>query len=219
MSYSLDRFIERKIVLAFSVLCTLTWLLLKLTSEVIEGDAQRADQVIMHGLRHSDKTPIGPAPLIDIARDITALGSPIVLSLLVIATTLGLRLARQHLMAGAVLASSVSGFGAAMLMKTVVARGRPDAAYRLIEVSGMSFPSGHAMLSSVIYLTLAILVAKANSDVRIKLFVLGVAMALTGLVGLSRVYLGVHWLSDVVGGWIAGAVWAVACWIVVDRLG
>ncbi len=218
MSYPLDRFIERKVVLAFSFLCALTWLLVKLTSEVIEGDALRVDQMIVQALRHADNTPIGPPALVDIARDITALGSPIVLSLLVIVTTVGLRLAQQQLMAGAVLISSISGFGATLLMKTAIARGRPDAAYRLIEVSGMSFPSGHAMMSSVIYLTLAILVAKASREVRIKLFVLSVAMTLAGLVGLSRVYLGVHWFSDVVAGWVAGAVWALACWISVDRL-
>lgn len=125
----------------------------------IEGDAQRVNQVIMQGLRHADKMPIGPAALIDIARDITAVGSPIVLSLLVISTTLGLRLARQHLMAGAVLASSVSGFGAAMLMKTVIARGRPEPRLPWCAL-----------------------------------------------------------VSDVVGGWIAGAVWALAYWIVEDRL-
>ncbi|RTL32577.1 MAG: phosphatase PAP2 family protein [Burkholderiales bacterium] len=218
MSYPFDRFIERKVVLAFSFLCALTWLLVKLTSEVIEGDALRVDQIIVQALRHADNTPIGPPALVDIARDITALGSPIVLSLLVIVTTVGLRLAQQQLMAGAVLVSSMSGFGATLLMKTAIARGRPAAAYRLIEVSGMGFPSGHAMMSSVIYLTLAILVAKASREVRIKLFVLSVAMTLAGLVGLSRVYLGVHWFTDVVGGWVAGAVWALACWIGVDRL-
>lgn len=218
MSYSIDRVFERKIVLAFSLLCTLTWLLVKVISEVIEGDALRVDHMIVQALRHADNTPIGPAALVDVARDITALGSPIVLSLLVIVTSVGLRLARQHLMAGAVLVSSVSGFGATLLMKAAIARGRPDAAYRLIEVSGMSFPSGHAMMSSVIYLTLAILIAKASRDIRTKLFVLVVAMTLAGLVGLSRVYLGVHWFSDVVGGWVAGGVWAMACWITVDRL-
>lgn len=218
MSSSIDRFFERKVVLAFSLLCALTWLLVKVTSEVIEGDALRVDQVIVQALRHEDNTPIGPAALVDVARDITALGSPIVLSLLVIVTSVGLRLARQRLMAGAVLVSSVSGFGATLLMKTAIARGRPDAAYRLIEVSGMSFPSGHAMMSSVIYLTLAILIAKASRDIRMKLFVLVVALTLAGLVGLSRVYLGVHWFSDVVGGWVAGGVWAMACWITVDRL-
>ncbi len=157
--------------------------------------------------------------MLEVARDVTALGSPVVLTLLVIATTVGLRLAGQNIMAGAVLVSSLTGVGATLLMKSIIGRGRPDAAYRLIEASGMSFPSGHTMMASVIYLTLAILVAKANKSVRVKLFVLGVAMTLAALVGLSRVYLGVHWLSDVVAGWIAGAVWALACWIFVDRWG
>jgi undecaprenyl-diphosphatase len=212
-------FSERRVVVAFSLLCMLMWLLLKLASEVIEGDAIRLDQMIVQALRHVDKTPIGPTALLDVARDITALGSPTVLSLLVIATTVGLRLARQKIMASAVLVSSLTGIGATLLMKSIIGRGRPDDSYRLIQASGMSFPSGHAMMASVIYLTLAILVAKVNSNVRIKLFVLSVAMTLAALVGVSRVYLGVHWPSDVVAGWIAGGVWALACWIFVDRWG
>lgn len=219
MHHQLNRFIERRVVFAFTLICALVWLLAKLASEVLEGDATGMDLWIMQALRHGDKTPIGPAVLVDIARDITALGSAIVLSLFVIVAAAGLLLARRKFMACAVVASSVSGIGADLLMKSMIARGRPDVSYRLVEASGMSFPSGHTMMSSVIYLTLAILVAKASRDVRFKLFVVGVAMTLATLVGLSRIYLGVHWFSDVLGGWVAGALWALACWLVVDRWG
>src|SRR5690606_26095037 len=76
-----------------------------------------------------------------------------------------------------------------------------------------SFPSGHAMMSAVTYLTLGALLARLHRPPALKAFFLGVAMGLTLLVGVSRVYLGVHWPTDVLAGWAAGSVWASACWL------
>jgi undecaprenyl-diphosphatase len=78
--------------------------------------------------------------------------------------------------------------------------------------STASFPSGHAMLSAVIYLTLGALLSRVEAPRRVKIYVLTVAVILTFLVGLSRIYLGVHWPTDVLAGWCAGSAWAVLCW-------
>ena len=86
------------------------------------------------------------------------------------------------------------------------------------DVATPSFPSGHAMAAAAIYLTLAALVSRLVEERRAKAFVVSVALVLVLLIGVSRVYLGVHWPSDVLAGWTAGLSWAVACWIVMARL-
>jgi len=81
-----------------------------------------------------------------------------------------------------------------------------------------SFPSGHAFLSAVTFLTLGALLARVQREPGLKAYMLGVAIALTIVVGLSRLYLGVHWPTDVLAGWCAGAAWAILCWSAADRL-
>ncbi|HKH34153.1 MAG TPA: phosphatase PAP2 family protein, partial [Beijerinckiaceae bacterium] len=112
--------------------------------------------------------------------------------------------------------------GGGMLMSTLLklgfARPRPDLVPHGARVYTASFPSGHAMLSAVTYLTLGALLARVQPRRRIKAFFLGLAILLTIVIGMSRVYLGVHWPSDVLAGWCGGAAWAALCWFVALQL-
>ena len=98
-------------------------------------------------------------------------------------------------------------------IKTLFGRDRPPLIYRAVETSNASFPSGHAMLSTITYLTLGALLAQVMVERRLKVFVFAVAVLLALMVGASRVYLGVHWLTDVLAGWSLGAAWAMICWL------
>jgi undecaprenyl-diphosphatase len=98
------------------------------------------------------------------------------------------------------------------ILKLGTDRPRPDLVAHLVEVHTASFPSGHAMLSAVVYLTLGGLLSRVERPWRIKIHLLSVAVILTLLIGVSRVYLGVHWPTDVLAGWCAGATWAMLCW-------
>ena len=99
-------------------------------------------------------------------------------------------------------------------LKDAFGRVRPDVvSHSLVELT-RSFPSGHTTLAAVTYLTLGALVARVQSSRQLKAYVLFVAITLTLLVGVSRVYLGLHWPTDVLAGWCLGAAWAMVCWIV-----
>ena len=102
-------------------------------------------------------------------------------------------------------------------MKHVFNRPRPTIVPHLRVVYSTSFPSGHAMESAIVYLTLAAILMRASESRVTKIYILGIAVLLTVLVGVSRVYLGVHYPTDVIGGWIVGFIWASICWLVAQR--
>ena len=100
------------------------------------------------------------------------------------------------------------------LTKLGFGRPRPDLVPHATQVYTASFPSGHAMMAAVTYLTLGALLARVQPRLRLKLYLIGLAATLTVLVGCSRVYLGVHWPTDVLAGWTLGAAWALGCWAI-----
>jgi undecaprenyl-diphosphatase len=120
--------------------------------------------------------------------------------------------------AGLVLVAVLGGVVFSSLLKIGFARVRPDLVPHSVTVSTNSFPSGHAMMSAVVYLTLGFLVAWTQRTVALKVYLLSLALFLPLLVGLSRIYLGVHWPSEVLAGWAAGACWALICSFVMSRL-
>ncbi len=158
--------------------------------------------------------PIGPQWLEGMVRDITALGSTAVLVLLTALVILFLLLAGKWQIALFVLVSVGGGQIVSSLLKLGIDRPRPELVSHLMTESSLSFPSGHAMMSAVTYLTLGSLLARIVPQRRLKVFFIGVAVLLTFLVGTSRVFLGVHWPSDVLGGWCAGFAWALICWLI-----
>jgi undecaprenyl-diphosphatase len=116
-------------------------------------------------------------------------------------------------MALLVCVSVTGGLTASSLLKEVFQRPRPDLVPYAVYASGTSFPSGHSMMSAVAFLTLGALLARSQKRKRLKAYFLVLATLLTVMVGLSRIYLGVHWPTDVLAGWTAGAVWALLCWL------
>ncbi|MFI0845302.1 phosphatase PAP2 family protein [Mesorhizobium sp. IMUNJ 23232] len=158
--------------------------------------------------------PIGPLWLPDAVRDMTALGSASVLIFVTAATIFYLLLTGRRAAALFVLVAVAGGQLLSSLLKLGIDRPRPDLVPHLADVYTLSFPSGHAMLSAVTYLTLGALAARVAPNRAAGIYLLVLAMLATFLVGASRVYLGVHWPSDVLAGWCAGAAWAMACWLV-----
>jgi undecaprenyl-diphosphatase len=187
----------------------------EIADDMAEGDTRGIDQAVMLMLRDPGRLsePIGPPWLKTMAMDLTSLGSLAVLGLVVLLLA-GLFLAlRRRLEAALIVGSAGGGLALSQGLKAVFDRDRPDPAWHAVEAVNASFPSGHAMLSAVVFLTLGVLVSRFATRRRIRFWALGTAVLLTLLVGVSRVYLGVHWPSDVLAGWCLGAAWAGLCWL------
>ena len=199
--------------------CLLLWGFLKLASEVMEGETNALDTRIVRALRKADDParPIGPEWLESSMLDITAIGGPTVLGLVVLSVVGFLLLQARYRTAIVVLATAASGDLANYAMKNLFLRPRPDVVPHLRDVASTSFPSGHAMESAIIYLTLGAMLMRLAERRITKIYCIGMAIFLTLIVGVSRVYLGVHYPTDVAAGWMFGFFWASLCWIVAKR--
>jgi undecaprenyl-diphosphatase len=191
-----------------------------IADEVLEGDTMRFDRWLLLALRASGDPgdPLGPAWLEEMFRDFTALGGIGVLSLVTLASVGYLWLQGLRRVAWFVLSAILGGLLLSLALKTGFHRPRPDLVSHGSMIYTSSFPSGHSMLSAVVYLTGGALLAVVHSARRVRVYLIGCSVLATLLVGVSRVYLGVHWPSDVLAGWAAGAAWAAACWLVAHWL-
>jgi len=189
---------------------------MKLASEVFEGETQSFDKKILLALRDpSDLSkPIGPQWMLGSALDITSLGSDTVLGLAVFFVGGFLLLQGLWRRALFVVTASLGGWFLQASLKQLFQRPRPDVVPHLREVLSMSFPSGHALQSAVVYLTLGTLLMHIAERRLTKLYCMTVAVLATMLVGVSRVYLGVHYPTDVLAGWLLGLSWALVCWMI-----
>jgi undecaprenyl-diphosphatase len=205
---------EFALLAALAVAATGIWGFAELASEVLEGETHAFDERVLLGLRSAaDRSdPLGPGWLEELMRDVTSLGSTGVLTFITLAAAGFLALNRKTHAALFVVAAVGGGMLLSTLLKIGFDRPRPDLVPHGATVYTASFPSGHAMLSAVVYLTLGALLARVQPRRLLKLYLLGLAILLTVAVGASRVYLGVHWPTDVVAGWAVGAAWALLCW-------
>ena len=195
------------------------WAFVLVADLVTAGRTQSFDDRLMRSLRvERPNDPRGPDWLPGTMRDVTALGSPPVLSFFVLAVVGALAVRRQLHALALLLVASAGGLLLNELLKDLFGRPRPPLEFHLTQVRSMSFPSGHAMLSAIIYLTLAAFLARLVKPPALKLYFVGLAALLTLVVGASRVYLGVHYASDVLAGWTAGLAWALVCWTVASAL-
>jgi undecaprenyl-diphosphatase len=182
-----------------------------LGSEIEEGETQAFDMALLQQAMSLRAAHPGFAAAM---RDLSGVGSTTVLSFLTVATCGYLFLSRRRVSALLVALSIVSAALLVGTLKAFFGRARPDATYAELVQHGLSFPSGHASMSAVVFLTLGALVAGTHARVAERLYILAAAAVLAVLVGVSRIALGVHWATDVLGGWAFGTAWAVF-WLLV----
>lgn len=191
------------------------WGFIELAEAVAEQQTRALDQAVLLALRTAEDPadPRGPPWLEELARDLTALGSVGVLGLITAGTLVYLLLAGRT-GAAAFTATAIGGGWLLMhALKFGYARPRPALVPHETVVYTASFPSGHAMMAAITYLTLAAMLARVQPRRILRGYLLVMATTVTMLVGASRIYLGVHWPSDVLAGWAGGAAWAALCWL------
>lgn len=219
----LHRWLRARELVTLALLAVLAgglWLFAEVAGAVLEGDVRAIDERILLALRDpaNPADPLGPRWVQEVGRDLTALGGVAVLTLVTAAAAGFLWLSRRRRSLGFLLIAVAGGQLLSLGLKRWFGRPRPDLVPHGSFVYTASFPSGHAMMSAITYLTIAALLARVVPGRRMKLFVMAWALAFTGLAGASRVYLGVHWPTDVVAGWAVGASWAAAWWLVADAV-
>lgn len=188
----------------------------KITEQMLEGQTGDFDRRVLLWFRNPEDVsmPRGPHSLDVLIRDITALGGVLILGLLTISSCGYLWLRRQAGLAIFVAVSISFGTLVNTVLKEVIARPRPDLFSHATDAAFSSFPSGHAMMSTMVFLTLGALLSLSSNDGRIKVYILSWSVLLPLMVGISRLYLGVHWPTDIIAGWIAGATWSLLClWV------
>jgi undecaprenyl-diphosphatase len=193
---------------------------LEIVEELGEGEMRHFDEWLLRLCRRADDPGrlIGPPWFAEAVTDVTALGGTPILFALVVWATGYLLLEYRYGAAAFVLVASAGGGLMSLVLKEFFGRMRPGIVPHLVTVDGLSFPSGHSMAAAVIYLTLGALLARFAVRRRIRIYVVGISLFLTLFIGISRVFLGVHYPTDVLAGWSAGLGWALLCWLIARYL-
>lgn len=208
--------LEPKIMICLIGIIMLLFSFFEIADDVFEGDTHKIDTDILMLMRDgNDSTnPWGPYWVQEAMRDISGLGGITVLTLVTIAAALYLFMMKKQVEGIYLLLSVNVGMILSNALKFGYARPRPDLVPHGSYTFTNSFPSGHSMMSAVVFLSVGALLSRAHTSYRIKSYFMGIAIFLTILIGISRIYLGVHWPSDVLAGWTAGAICAMCFWLI-----
>ncbi|MDF0490525.1 phosphatase PAP2 family protein [Sphingomonas sp. H39-1-10] len=221
MSVSRLAFVKREatLIVAFIIVAAALLVVIRLGSEIREDGTSDFDRWLLLSLRQPRNlaVPIGPAWLQPVLVDITALGGATALTLLTVSVVGYLLAAKKWTTAALIAAATISGSLIGQLLKVSFARARPTIVPHFVEIHSLSYPSGHATNSAVVFLTLGVLLARAQTARATRIYVLVAAMLFTALIGCSRVYNGVHWPTDVIAGWVIGGSWALLWWAIALR--
>ncbi len=197
------------------------WAFFGIAGEVGEGETSALDKHILLALRNPAdlSDPIGSRSFEEAMRDVTGLGGVTVMILVTVVGVLAFLAHRKRWHAGVLAVTVLLADVSSEFLKHLYGRPRPDLVPHGSYVYSASFPSGHSTLSAATFLTLAMLISSLEPNRATKIMVFVLAFMLVFAIGFSRVYLGVHWPSDVLAGWCLGAAWALAAWTALLRVG
>ena len=186
-----------------------------IANKVSAGATKNFDKWALELFRQTNNPvqSIGNDLVTSAVRDITALGSGTVIILFTLSVLGFLLFQKKYIMVYLILGATIGGGVLGLLLKEIFGRPRPDVIYHLTSATSLSFPSGHSMMSMVLYLSFAALMIRIPYKRAIKIYIISIALFLSIIIGISRIYLGVHYATDVLGGWSIGIAWASFCWL------
>jgi undecaprenyl-diphosphatase len=198
-------------VTAGAVLWLAIWVFGEMVDDTPKGDFSAWDELIVRWVRGGADNSRGATAIAGFARAITVLGSVTGLAV-VVASGLAWLAVRRRWRAALFLGVATGGAALAIaLLKQHFMRTRPEVVPHLVEEGSWSFPSGHALGSAAIYVTLSVVIAARWRTRWGQMALIAAAFLLSFLIGVSRIYLGVHYPTDVLAGWSAGTAWAIVC--------
>lgn len=226
MQNGFNKFLEKsglnEVKILLIVLSVLAGILIFVTiaNEVVEGETQHFDNYILKSLREPGDVsqPAFPDWVTTAMEDITSLGSATEIVLITIIVVGYLLLRKKYYWMWLVIIATIGGALLVGGLKEIIGRTRPTVVTHLLQEKSLSFPSGHSMMSAIVYLTQATLLSRIETNKKVKIYIISTALLLTILIGISRVYIGVHYPTDVLAGWVAGISWALLCWYVASLL-
>jgi undecaprenyl-diphosphatase len=210
---------DLRLVALLAVIGGLVFAFIKIGRAVSGQETAGFDEAVLLALRTTPDDPIGPPALTAAFMHISALGSGSVTGLIVLISIIFFAVAGHYRYALLMLACSLGTLAGMALLKSFYERERPTVVTHIDPPGGHSFPSGHSMISAALYITIAVLIARTLQSRRQRVTVVAIGALLTMLIGFTRLYLGVHYPTDVIAGWTAGLLWALVCGLIVQRLG
>jgi undecaprenyl-diphosphatase len=210
---------DLRLVATLAVIGGLVFAFIKIGRAVSGQETTGFDEAVLLALRTAPDDPIGPESLTHAFMHISALGSGSVTGIIVLIAVIFFVVSGHWRYAMLMLACSLGTLAGMSLLKNFYERERPTVVTHIDPPGGHSFPSGHSMISAALYMTLAVLIARTMERRRQRVAVVAIGAALMMLIGFTRLYLGVHYPTDVLAGWTAGLLWALICGLIVNRLG
>ncbi|VFU18501.1 conserved membrane hypothetical protein [anaerobic digester metagenome] len=185
----------------------LVWIFGSITEEMLEHDTLVA---VDHWI--TGHISLIRSPQADRAMEvITRFGGREVLPLGILVTVILLLFMRRYIQAAGFLIANAGGYLLVIILKMTIQRERPLTEYTSVEVAGYSYPSGHAMMAAIFYGMLAYFLIRAVDSRKLRVFIVCIAAAAIMIIGFSRIYLGVHYISDVAAGFAGGLFWLSVC--------
>ncbi len=218
----LKKLFRKDLLILLGILAALLffWGGIELINRLVVDRAIAFDEWILTSVRTGDELQYlkGPHWFTEAVRDVTAMGGPMVLTFMILSVIGYFLIMKNYRTALLVVVATAGGLLVSLLLKDFFLRERPDIVPALMVETSPSFPSGHSMLSAVIYLTLGSILTRMEPHPKIRTYTLALVILVVGLVGISRILLGVHYPTDVLVGWIVGYFWAALCWFVMMAL-
>lgn len=206
---------DKKVILTIFFVAFALYLFIEFSSEMKEGELTAIDNFILAALRDPNDPGklIGPVWLLWFMQEISHLGGIYAMSSITAISALLFALKKRFRTLLCFLISISGGTLIMLLLKHFFNRPRPSVVPHLAEFTLGSYPSGHSMVSAIVYLTLGVLLARSTKSLKLRIIYLVTAGLLTFLIGISRCFLGVHYPSDVLAGWCAGVLWAALSYL------